>query len=515
MPARCLSSGYSPLFTWALLQASPEATALPHLDDDASAYGITPQSAKRNGIGLQSFLYLDLANSPTSPTAAQTQRTRRQTYNRRKTSTLSRSTSWTFCTSELHSDLRREMLITFETPKRVTPIPPKRAAPVVSWRPSRESLRNIPSPKPAPLTSLPDPPVPSASGAMTVPPNKLRGPKSQPPSPSLRLSPLLIQKSTKTAPPSPSHSRPVQLKRLESPPYLSLTPSTSSSLNVLVSTPRSSRHRASQSVPSAEHDSSLLSPTSFSPRSPAFSGGRVDTYALYHHRRVSSPARSESIASSTKMRSRMDALACLEGKGRSEPRRGVRGEARRKSNFMSMSDGEDGEGEDEGKPQDTIVARPDGEEMRLAPTICVEDAGLMADVEDEGDEEGQCIPNSSHLFAGNQARSRLNDNRRTRKRLSLSPARSAPIFLSGSTLASASASSSSLPATSPLTPAASPLMSNIAAPPATTTSASHRRKRRSTAESWFPLRSFIDLKTESDERVSSWKWRSFIEVGVA
>ncbi|KAI6122291.1 hypothetical protein EV401DRAFT_1952127 [Pisolithus croceorrhizus] len=436
MPARCLSSGYSPLFTWALLHASPEATALPHLDEDASDYGITPQSGKRNGVGLQSFLYLDLAGSSASPTAAQTQRSGRQTHSRRKTSTLSRSTSWTFCTSELHSDLRREMLITFETPKRVTPIPPKRAAPVVSWRPSRESLRNIPSPKPAPLTSLPDPPVPSASGAMTVPPNKLRGPKSQPPSPSLRLSPLLIQKSTKTAPPSPSHPRPVQLKRLESPPYLSLTPSTSSSLNVLVSTPRSSRHRASQSVPSAEHDSSLLSPTSSLLAQPAFSGGRLDS----------------SIASSTKMRSRVDALACLEGKGRSEPRR-----------------------------------------------ACAD----------------QCIPNSSHLFAGNQARSRLNDNRRTRKRLSLSPARSAPIFLSGSTLASASASSSSLPATSLLTPAASPLMSNIAAPPATTTSASHRRKRRSTAESWFPLRSFIDLKTESDERVSSWKWRSFIEVGVA
>ncbi|KAI6126049.1 hypothetical protein EDD16DRAFT_1554789 [Pisolithus croceorrhizus] len=514
MPARCLSSGYSPLFTWALLHASPEATALPHLDEDASDYGITPQSGKRNGVGLQSFLYLDLAGSSASPTAAQTQRSGRQTHSRRKTSTLSRSTSWTFCTSELHSDLRREMLITFETPKRVTPVPPKRAAQVVSWRPSRESLRNIPSPKPAPLTSLPDPPAPSASGAMTVQPNKLRGPKSQPPSPSLRLSPLLIQKSTKTAPSSPSQPRPVQLKRLESPPYLSLTPSTSSSLNVLVSTPRSSRHRASQSVPSAEHDSSLLSPT-FSPRSPAFSGGRLDAYALYHQRRVSSPARSESIASSTKMRSRVDALACLEGKGRSEPRRHVHGEGRRKSNFMSMSDGEDGEGEDESRPQDTVVARPKGEEMRLAPTICVEDAGLMADVEDEGDEEDQCVPNPSHLFAGNQARSRLNDSRRTRKRLSLSPARSAPIFLSGSTLASASASSSSLPATSPLTPAASSPMSNIAAPPATTTSASHRRKRRSTAESWFPLRSFIDLKTESDERVSSWKWRSFIEVGVA
>ncbi|KAI6145445.1 hypothetical protein BKA82DRAFT_4165027 [Pisolithus tinctorius] len=36
-----------------------------------------------------------------------------------------------------------------------------------------------------------------------------------------------------------------------------------------------------------------------------------------------------------------------------------------------------------------------------------------------------------------------------------------------------------------------------------------------TLESWFPLRSFIDLKAYPGERVSSWKWRSFIEIGVA
>ncbi|KAI6024105.1 hypothetical protein BKA83DRAFT_4267801, partial [Pisolithus microcarpus] len=511
MSARCFSSGYSPLFTWGLLQASPEDIDLFHLDDDASAYGPTPQTGKGDEAGLQSFLYLDLANSAAAgPTAAQTQSSRRQTYNRRKASTLSRSTSWTFCTSDPNSDLQCGMHITFETPKRVTPIPPKPAAPTVSWRPSRESLRNIPSPKPAPLTSLPDPPVSS----LTVPPNKLRSPKSQPPSPSLRTSPFLTHKRTKTAPPSPSHPRPVQSKRLDSPPYLSLAPSTSSSLNVLVSTPRSSHHRASQSVPLAERDSSLLSPPSFSPCSPAFSGGRADTHALYHQRRVSSPARSESIAPSAKMRSRMDALACLEGKGRWGPRRHVRGKALRKSNFMSMSDSEDGEGEGEGKRRDISVAHPKGEEIRPVPTVCVEDVGSMADADDEGGEEGQSVPSSSHLFAGKQKRSRPDDNRRTWKRLSHSPARTAPILSSGPRLAPALASSSSLPVTSPLTPTTSLPMNNVTVPPSATASTSRGRKRRSTVESWFPLHSFIDLKTDVDERASSWKWRSFIEVGV-
>lgn len=36
------------------------------------------------------------------------------------------------------------------------------------------------------------------------------------------------------------------------------------------------------------------------------------------------------------------------------------------------------------------------------------------------------------------------------------------------------------------------------------------RKRRSTLESWFPLKSFIDFK---DDDMSSWNWRSFIEIG--
>jgi hypothetical protein len=36
------------------------------------------------------------------------------------------------------------------------------------------------------------------------------------------------------------------------------------------------------------------------------------------------------------------------------------------------------------------------------------------------------------------------------------------------------------------------------------------RKRASAMESWFPLASFMDLK---DDDMSSWNWRSFIEIG--
>lgn len=36
------------------------------------------------------------------------------------------------------------------------------------------------------------------------------------------------------------------------------------------------------------------------------------------------------------------------------------------------------------------------------------------------------------------------------------------------------------------------------------------RKRRGTIESWFPLKSFIDFR---DDDMSSWNWRSFIEIG--
>jgi len=37
-----------------------------------------------------------------------------------------------------------------------------------------------------------------------------------------------------------------------------------------------------------------------------------------------------------------------------------------------------------------------------------------------------------------------------------------------------------------------------------------KRKRRSTVDSWFPLKSFIDLK---EDDLLAWNWRSFIEIG--
>lgn len=93
-----------------------------------------------------------------------------------------------------------------------------------------------------------------------------------------------------------------------------------------------------------------------------------------------------------------------------------------KEYFMNMSDSESNQ-------QDIIVTRPDGEEMRLAPTICVEDVDSMGDVEDEEAEEGQGAHNSSCLFMSNKVRPRPDDNQGTQERLLLSTARSASLCL--------------------------------------------------------------------------------------
>lgn len=50
-------------------------------------------------------------------------------------------------------------------------------------------------------------------------------------------------------------------------------------------------------------------------------------------------------------------------------------------------------------------------------------------------------------------------------------------------------------------PATFPRSVSVSQPP--------KRQRRSTIESWFPLKSFIDLKDDD----LSWNWRSFIEIG--
>ncbi|KAI6024049.1 hypothetical protein BKA83DRAFT_4603427 [Pisolithus microcarpus] len=170
---------------------------LDHVDGDASAYYFTLRTGKHDMVELRSFLYLDLANSSVKSIAGQTLRGRQQTSHRRKTSVSSRSTSWTFCTSgmSVNTDSRHEKHIAF-TPKRDLPPFSKLAVPSVSCKPSRESLRNLPSPKPAPSTSLPDPPGATA-------------PSDKPPSARSQLSSSLR--------PLPSHSlshpRPIQPKR--------------------------------------------------------------------------------------------------------------------------------------------------------------------------------------------------------------------------------------------------------------------------------------------------------------
>ncbi|KIN96441.1 hypothetical protein M404DRAFT_33239 [Pisolithus tinctorius Marx 270] len=123
-----------------------------------------------------------------------------------------------------------------------------------------------------------------------------------------------------------------------------------------------------------EYDSSLLSPSPFSPRSPAFSDGEVDTHKLHYQRRASSPPHSESITSSARMQNRTDALACLEG-------------------YNCYS--------------------PWGGKMRLAPTICVEGMGSMADVKEKGAEEEQSTPKSSCLFVSDKVWPGLDNNQRT------------------------------------------------------------------------------------------------------
>ncbi|KAG1864884.1 hypothetical protein F4604DRAFT_1586384 [Suillus subluteus] len=340
-----MHSSYSPLFTLGLLAerraglSSAHSANLPVVpsnstgtsykahtaadDDHASAFYFTLQTGQRDTVEFRSFLSLDLADSNRSIAG-----------HRRKPSNISKSTSWT-CTTDITSphDLRIERPA-FE---RLPPLPSACAL----HRSSRESLRQIPSPKPAPVSStLPEPPT-----------SLDRAPNFSPPSKSFR-----------------------------------------SATNTSFSTP-------------------LLSPIS-----PSGKG---------------SSTRSSSIASHQKRRSRMDALACLEGRSRAAnriPRSSLR------KNFMSMSDDED----DEAKVLSSLGN---------TPFIQVEDFGSFADIEDEGD---AIIPSPKHL----------------------SPKQ-----------------------------ATFPRSVSVSYPP--------KRQRRSTVDTWFPLKSFIDLKDDD----LSWHWRSFVEIG--
>lgn len=139
--------------------------------------------------------------------------------------------------------------------------------------------------------------------------------------------------------------------------------------------------------------------------------------------------RSSSITSHQRRKSRMDALACLEGRSRAAnriPRSNLR------NNFMSMSDDE----EEESKAHSSQT-----------PFIQVEDFGSFADIEDEGD---AVVPPPKHF---------------------------------------------------PPKPANFPHSVSVSQPV--------KRQRKSTVDTWFPLKSFIDLKDDD----LSWNWRSFIEIG--
>ncbi|KAH7885824.1 hypothetical protein F5I97DRAFT_1809023 [Phlebopus sp. FC_14] len=321
---------YSPLFTLGLLaeHCIPASPQNPRPStDDASAFYFTLHTSARDTVELRSFLYLDLAEY-NRPGAS----------HRRKPSTVSKSTSWT-CTTDVNSiyDLRTER------PPVFTPAPPLPVSPVSTLRrSSKESLRNIPLPKPAPSTTLPDPPVVPASRSPT--------------SPNLP-----------------------------------------------------SMHRTSHSAPVIP--STLLSPTSISRRQPSL--------------------RSESITSSARRNSRMDALACLEGRTRTAHHCVSRPNTRR--NFMNLSDDD----------EDDQISKVSSAPLPTPPQIQVED------VEDEAD---AIMPSLSPKYKSRK----VAHHRRA----------------------------SSRPTT---------------------------RKRSRTMDScWFPLKSFIDFK---DDDLSSWNWRSFIEIG--
>ncbi|KAG2346708.1 hypothetical protein BDR05DRAFT_928220 [Suillus weaverae] len=334
-----MHSSYSPLFTLGLLaerraglssadlpSATPSKAHTPAADDHASAFYFTLQMGHRDTVELRSFLSLDLADSNRSIVA-----------HRRKPSNMSKSTSWT-CTSDVTSahDLSRIERPAFA---RLPPLPSACAL----HRSSRESLRQIPSPKPAPVSStLPEPPA-----------------------------------SLDRAPNFPPPSKPLP------------------------------------SATNASSSTSLLSPVSSSGKG--------------------SSLRSSSITSHQRRKSRMDALACLEGRSRAAnriPRSSLR------NNFMSMSDDED----DETKALSSLGN---------TPFIQVEDIGSFADVEDEGD---VIIPSSKHI---------------SKKQATF------------------------------------PRSVSVSRP------AQRQRLGRSTVDTWFPLKSFIDLKDDD----LSWNWRSFIEIG--
>ena len=366
-----------------------------------------------------------------------------------------------------------------------TPLP----RPASFRRTSRESMRTIPSPKPAPSTTLPALPVQPSPESRTAPPSPRR----------TRVSPFLVPSAQKKM-----HSFSASHLSVVSPTTTSFSPQ--------------QHHRTSHSAPQSELDPSLLSP-----RSPTFTVGSPVHAAHARTRSMSSVARSESITSSAKRRSRMDALACLEGRGRRHHRR-------LKANFMSWSD-------DEEDPADEACPPKEHPKKQCIPITFVDDVGELGDVEDEDESDVVVVSPTDAAsqpvpIIGAVQPSQLHVRRkRSWKRLSVSPARSAP---PSSRMSPAVPLSYPVSASVPILPTARPTSTAVSpssgftsftatsrsqfisasAPP------SRQRKRRSTIDSWFAFRSFIDLRTDSEERSPlsssaspSWNWRSFIEIG--
>ncbi|KAI0259355.1 hypothetical protein BC834DRAFT_634587 [Gloeopeniophorella convolvens] len=194
---------------------------------------------------------------------------------------------------------------------RHLPVPPSPLSAPFARRPSRDSLRNLPSPRPAPSSALPQ--IPSSS-------------KEAPVLPPLELpEPALFSSSS----PSPSPKPTLRIPPVHHAPSRSAPPTIS--------------------IPST---SSLSPITSDSPVSPRASWqARPVSF-------VSFSSTSTSIRTTRKRNvERSNALACLEGRS---PAPGRIPRSTRQRNFMSMSDDEDDEPDAD--------AEDDGPAARSAPT---------------------------------------------------------------------------------------------------------------------------------------------------
>ncbi|KAN0113820.1 hypothetical protein V8E52_007292 [Russula decolorans] len=204
-------------------------------------------------------------------------------------------------------------------------LPPSAPHSVPARRPSRDSLRTLPSPRPAPSSALPN--VPSQRKDSRAPPPILI------PSPSL-FPPASSSSRLVAGRGSPTSHRPP----LSAPPVNTCSPSRTS--NHVLPTP------------------SPVSPLS----SPSFRRTRQESFMSF------SPAGTVTTSRTVRRRNveRSNALACLEGRSRTPGRVSRR---MRRRNFMSMSDDDDEEkARDEDTEGDADVEDDDDTPERPHPT---------------------------------------------------------------------------------------------------------------------------------------------------